>query len=129
MFTEDSVPSMTISTDTTSPMDGVFAGLGAGVILFYAAFLALSFIATYKIAQRAGYSGWLALTQLIPVVGIVFFFLFAFKTWPVERELEWARAAARNNSHRASIPPRQNQGDSMRAPLPRDEPPSTPRQF
>ena len=37
----------------------------------------------YRIVQKAGYNGWWALLVLIPVVGWVMIWLFAFKRWPV----------------------------------------------
>lgn len=42
-----------------------------------------------RILHKAGYSGWLALLMLIPLVNIILILWFAFATWPVER-----RAAA-----------------------------------
>ena len=36
----------------------------------------------WRIARRAGYSGWWSLTMLIPLVNIVVIWLFAFAEWP-----------------------------------------------
>ena len=38
-----------------------------------------------RILSRAGFSGWLALLWLVPIVNIVALWLFAFSAWPSER--------------------------------------------
>lgn len=40
-----------------------------------------------RILHKAGYSGWLALLTLIPLVNIIFIVWFAFATWPLERRV------------------------------------------
>jgi hypothetical protein len=50
--------------------------------------------ASVRIFQKAGYSGWLAVLYLIPVVNILTFFWFAAAEWPVEEELRRLRATA-----------------------------------
>jgi len=70
---------------------GLFAGLG--VLLFvYLAILVLSILAAVKVVTKAGYSGWWVLITLVPLVGTVFIFVFAFSTWPVTREMQLLRA-------------------------------------
>jgi hypothetical protein len=70
---------------------GFFAGLG--VLLFvYLAILALGILAAVKVVTKAGYSGWWVLITVIPLVGTVFVFVFAFSTWPVTREVQMLRA-------------------------------------
>ena len=42
----------------------------------------------FKILAKAGFSPWLGLLMLVPVVNIVFLFVFAFKEWPIEKKLK-----------------------------------------
>jgi uncharacterized membrane protein YhaH (DUF805 family) len=44
-----------------------------------------------RIIRRAGYSGWWILIGLVPVVNVVMFLVFAFKEWPIQRELALLR--------------------------------------
>jgi hypothetical protein len=37
------------------------------------------------IAKKAGYSGWWALTAIIPLVNLVMIWVFAFAEWPAEK--------------------------------------------
>ncbi len=46
---------------------------------------AILFTPMIAIIRKAGYSGWWVITQIIPVVNIVFFLIFAFKKWPVQK--------------------------------------------
>ncbi len=75
---------------------GLFAGLG--VFLFvYLAILVLSILAAVKVVTKAGYSGWWVLITFVPVVGMVFVFIFAFSTWPVTSEVRMLRAQLAGN--------------------------------
>jgi len=40
---------------------------------------------TARIAQKAGYSGWWGLTQIVPLVGLVMIWVLAFIDWPTTR--------------------------------------------
>lgn len=51
-------------------------------------------IAYVKIISRAGYSGWWILIMLVPIVNIVMLLVFAFKEWPIQRELRELRGWA-----------------------------------
>ena len=57
-----------------------------GVVLFIVGFVAAIFaffIWLYgRIAAKAGYSRWWSVAMLIPVVGIVVIWVFAFADWP-----------------------------------------------
>lgn len=53
-----------------------------GLLGFLALILSLWF--TYRILQKAGFSPWLCLLILIPVVNIIVLWLFAFKRWPID---------------------------------------------
>ena len=37
------------------------------------------------IAKKAGYSGWWALTMMIPIVNIIMVWVFSFAKWPAEK--------------------------------------------
>ena len=37
----------------------------------------------WKIFSKAGYPGWLSLTQVVPVINIMVLFFFAFSEWPI----------------------------------------------
>jgi uncharacterized membrane protein YhaH (DUF805 family) len=48
--------------------------------------LAIYVIPVVKIVQKAGYSGWWCILLFIPVVNVVFLWIFAFARWPKLRE-------------------------------------------
>ncbi len=37
-----------------------------------------------RILRKAGFSGWLCLLLLVPVVNLLMYWIFAFVRWPVE---------------------------------------------
>ena len=41
----------------------------------------------WKIFSKAGFSGWLSLTLVVPFLNIIVLFYLAFAEWPVHREL------------------------------------------
>jgi len=47
--------------------------------------LAVFIIPAWRIAAKAGFPGAMSLLLLIPVVNIVFIWVFAFIKWPVEK--------------------------------------------
>jgi hypothetical protein len=79
--------STTTCTTTDDSADAAtFIALG-----LWAALAVATLVAVWFVLRRAGYSGWLVLLGLIPGVNVVFYFIFAFKKWPVIKELEWRR--------------------------------------
>ena len=58
------------------------------------AFWVIFLIAYIKIITRAGYSGWWVLIMFVPIVNIIMLLVFAFKEWPIQRELKELRAWA-----------------------------------
>lgn len=74
---------------------GVFIGFG----VFYLALLVAVAWAYVNIVRRAGYSGWWVLIGLVPIVNVVMFMIFAFKEWPVQRELATLRAIASHHGY------------------------------
>jgi uncharacterized membrane protein YhaH (DUF805 family) len=71
------------------------SGLPAAFLVFlavYAVFFIVIVWAYVRIIRRAGYSGWWILIGLVPLLNVVMFFVFAFKEWPIQRELAQLRA-------------------------------------
>ena len=48
--------------------------------------IVLFFVPVAMILKKAGFSPWLVLVTLVPVVNLIGLWLFAFVTWPVSRE-------------------------------------------
>lgn len=57
----------------------VFAALDLAV---YLAVVLLAVIPVWRILRRVGYSGAWSLLTLIPVINIIFLYVFAFTRWP-----------------------------------------------
>lgn len=62
-------------------------------VLISLAITVLSFMAAWKIVTKAGYPGWWVFITLLPVVGTVMVFVFAFSDWPVLRRLRGLEAS------------------------------------
>ncbi|MCW8356431.1 MULTISPECIES: hypothetical protein [Marinomonas] len=43
-------------------------------------------VPVYRICQRAGYSGWLGLLILVPMVNLVLLYFIAFSDWPASKK-------------------------------------------
>ena len=65
---------------------------GASLFVFVAfvilAIVALTIIPYWVILQKAGFSGWLSLLMLVPLVNAVLPWIFAFSEWPALKRLE-----------------------------------------
>src|SRR5664279_6457229 len=89
---------MAMNTYDTSNINGVALTIG---ILAAVAIWIVFLIAYVKIISRAGYSGWWVLIMFVPVVNIIMLLIFAFKEWPIQRELRelrgWANQIQRGN--------------------------------
>jgi hypothetical protein len=59
--------------------------LAIGFAMMFGGILVL--LPFWMIFSKAGFSGWMSLTQLIPIVNVVALFYLAFAEWPVHREL------------------------------------------
>lgn len=79
--------------------------VGLSVVGLYLAILIVVLWAYIRIIQRAGYSGWWILIGVVPLVNVVMFLLFAFKEWPIQRELAQLRAMAGQGDYRWGPPP------------------------
>ena len=62
------------------------------------------FWAYVRIIRRAGYSGWWILIGVVPLVNVVMFLVFAFKEWPIQRELAQLRAMTGQGGYRSGPP-------------------------
>jgi hypothetical protein len=78
---------------STCAVGAAFSGILIVFLLFYLAMFAAMIVAWVKIVTKAGYSGWYVLVAFVPIVGVVFFFIFAFADWPVLQQLRSSRAA------------------------------------
>ena len=67
----------------TSSTSGTGVGGDVAVLVpLYLIIIAAFAYAWLRIANKAGYSGWWVLCALLPIIGIVVFFVFAFAPWP-----------------------------------------------
>ena len=70
-------------------MFGVKIGLPELVLLLVIFVVIL--LPYWKIFQKAGYQGWLAICMLVPILNVIVLFWFAFSKWPIELRLERMR--------------------------------------
>jgi len=62
-----------------------FAGGHSLWMLLMAILLVVPF---WRISTKAGYSGWLGLLVLIPVLNLAYLYFLAFAEWPEQRKTE-----------------------------------------
>ncbi len=60
-------------------MQDEMSGFGPLWMLLISAIVVLPF---FRICTKAGYSGWLSLLVLIPIVNMVFVYFLGFSEWP-----------------------------------------------
>lgn len=51
----------------------------------------------WKIFSKAGFSGLLSLTLIVPIVNMVMLFYLAFAEWPIHRELNRVKQSSDSN--------------------------------
>ncbi len=78
----------------SSSTDWGLSGAAVAAILVAIAVWVLFLVAGIRVIRKAGYSGWWILVAFVPLLNTVMFLVFAFSTWPVERELAAWRAQA-----------------------------------
>ena len=61
-------------------------GLGPAELLILVVVSAIVVLPYWKIFQKAGFPGALALTQIVPPLGLLVLFYVAFAEWPVHRD-------------------------------------------
>lgn len=71
---------------------GAMAGLGLIPLIIALVVFVFMLFCYGKIFSKAGYSGWLALLMLVPLVNIVLFIWFAFADWPVAKRAQGGAA-------------------------------------
>lgn len=59
-----------------------FGFFGFGHWLFMALWIAIILPPFWKIFMKAGFSGWLSLLMLVPLVNLVVLYVVAFSEWP-----------------------------------------------
>jgi hypothetical protein len=58
------------------------------IILFIVALGGLvAILPFWMIFSKAGFSGWMSLTQIVPLVNVIVLFYLAFAEWPIQREV------------------------------------------
>ncbi|UQX87887.1 DUF805 domain-containing protein [Jatrophihabitans telluris] len=65
------------------------------LLAIYVAVVVVLIWAYVRIIRRAGYSGWWILAGLVPLLNVIMMLLFAFKEWPIQRELAYLRQQVR----------------------------------
>lgn len=88
---------MNTMLEAANQPDGAFAALAViPFILFgllYVAIIVFMFYVYGKIIGRSGYPWTWVFVMLVPILNIVMLCMFAFKEWPIERELAQTRYA------------------------------------
>lgn len=81
----------TTTTDTLNGWSTTAVVIGGIVAL---AVWVIFLIGYLKIISKAGYSGWWVLIMFVPIVNVIMFLVFAYKEWPIQRELAELRGWA-----------------------------------
>lgn len=69
-------------------MEGHMYGstMWAGHWLWMLVFALVAVIPAWRICQRTGYSGWLGLLILVPLLNLGLLYFIAFANWPAEKK-------------------------------------------
>jgi hypothetical protein len=78
----------------TPPDSHVNGGLLAILIALYVALIVFVVWCYVRVIRRTGYSGWWILMSLVPIGNLTMLGFFAFKEWPIRRELDHLRRHA-----------------------------------
>jgi amino acid transporter len=80
------------ATDPAAAAAALMAG-GAGLTFLLIGLVSIIFsiILYWRVAVKAGYNGALSLLLFVPLVNLIVIVMFAFSTWPIERELQTYR--------------------------------------
>ncbi len=68
--------------ETMGDMPMYMGASGAIMMLIFAALWVIPF---WLIFTKAGYSKWLSLLMLVPIVNVIILYFLAFSTWPIHR--------------------------------------------
>jgi hypothetical protein len=58
------------------------------LVLVFAAIVAVAILPWVFIYRKAGYSGWFAIIEIVPIANFIALIWFAATQWPIEAELE-----------------------------------------
>ncbi len=61
--------------------------IGLILVIIFIVYGLLIVLPYWMIFSKAGFSRWLSLTQLVPLLNIIVLFYLAFAEWPIQREL------------------------------------------
>lgn len=70
-------------SDPTAAMGAMMGTMG----IVWLVILALFIFVYWKIFSKAGYSGWISLLLIVPLVNLIVIIWFAFADWPVLKQL------------------------------------------
>lgn len=62
-------------------------GIGSAELILIILLILLIVFPYWRIFSKAGFSGWLSITMIIPLLNIVVLFYLAFAEWPVLKNL------------------------------------------
>jgi hypothetical protein len=87
-----------MSAALSAPVTYDFSGYSTAALavggLIAIAIWVVFLIAYVKIISKAGYSGWWVLIMFVPIVNVIMLLVFAFKEWPIQREIRELRGWA-----------------------------------
>jgi hypothetical protein len=63
-------------------MDQPAMQFGAGQLIFLLIWIVVIIVPFWKIFSKAGFSGWLSLLMLLPLVNLIMLYFLAFARWP-----------------------------------------------
>jgi hypothetical protein len=63
----------------------VATDLGLLSLVYLLVYLVITLPPCWKIVRKAGYSPWLSLLVLVPLINVVMLWCFAFADWPILR--------------------------------------------
>lgn len=58
--------------------------IGIWQVLIFLLVVAIQVIPFWKIFPRAGWSPWLSLLMVVPLLNLVMLYILAFKSWPTD---------------------------------------------
>ena len=62
--------------------DEIGMNMGSVQLLMILVWIIIVIVPFWKITTRAGYSGWLSLLMIVPLVNLVYLYFLAFAKWP-----------------------------------------------
>lgn len=57
-----------------------------GIIFLGLVLFVFAIYVWFRIFEKAGYSGWLALLMMVPIANLILLLYFAFAEWPVQKK-------------------------------------------